>query len=242
MITAVMSMTAEGALYEIDMRLRPSGNKGPVSSALEGFARYYAEDAWVWEFMALVRARVVFETQDLGPRVRAIIDDALTRPRDIEATKAAVAEMRGRIEKTHGTKCIWAIKQVAGGQVDIDFISQYLVLAHTHAHPDIQSTDAVHVFETAARRGLIDAADATELKRAKILYRNLQTFLSLTIEGDLNDDKVAQFSAPLAEDLAEIADTDDLESLAAMLQNIEMRGARDFHTDHRRSTRRTAKT
>jgi glutamate-ammonia-ligase adenylyltransferase len=223
MITAVMSMTAEGALYEIDMRLRPSGNKGPVSSALEGFARYYAEDAWVWEFMALVRARVVFETQDLGPRVRAIIDDALTRPRDIEATKATVAEMRGRIEKTHGTKCIWAIKQVAGGQVDIDFISQYLVLAHTHAHPDIQSTDAVHVFETAARRGLIDAADATELKRAKILYRNLQTFLSLTIEGDLNDDKVAQFSAPLAEDLAEIADTDDLESLAAMLQNIEMR-------------------
>ena len=83
----------------------------------------------------LVRARVVFETQDLGPRVRAIIDDALTRPRDIEATKATVAEMRGRIEKTHGTKCIWAIKQVAGGQVDIDFISQYLVLAHTHAHP-----------------------------------------------------------------------------------------------------------
>ena len=155
--------------------------------------------------------------------MRAVIDDAIALPRDIQATKAAVAEMRGRIEKTHGTKCIWSIKQVAGGQVDIDFISQYLVLAHTHTHPDIQSADAVHVFEAAAHLGLIDADDAIELKRAKILYRNLQTFLSLTIEGDLNDDKVAQFSAPLAEDLAEIAGTDDLDSLAEMLQNIELR-------------------
>ncbi|MEQ8322244.1 MAG: bifunctional [glutamine synthetase] adenylyltransferase/[glutamine synthetase]-adenylyl-L-tyrosine phosphorylase [Rhodospirillales bacterium] len=220
-INAVMSMTAEGTLYEIDMRLRPSGNKGPVATSLDGFERYYAETAWTWEFMALVRARAIFETGGIAGKVESIINKSLARPRDAATAAAEVSSMRGRIEKHFGTDCIWSIKQVAGGQVDVDFLAQYLVLAHAAAHPDIISADASSVFEKAAGKGLINAADGTALAAAKSLYRNLQTFLALTIEGDLTDAKVAAFSEPLREDLLEITKTSSFHELSDRLRETE---------------------
>jgi len=220
-INAVMSMTAEGTLYEIDMRLRPSGNKGPVATALDGFERYYEETAWTWEHMAMVRARVVFETGAIGERVRAVVQKATTKARDAKTTASEVAAMRGRIEKAYGTECIWAIKQVAGGQVDVDFLAQYLVLAHGANHPAVVSTDAVRVFEEAGALGLIDAADASALADAKRLYRDLQTFLALTIEGDMTDAKADKFSAPLREGLAEITESASYEDLTVRLRRTE---------------------
>lgn len=219
-INAVMSMTAEGTLYEVDMRLRPSGNKGPVATSLDGFRRYYEETAWTWEFMALVRARVIFDT-GIGDAVREVIKAALERNRDATATAAEVANMRGRIEKQHGTDCIWAIKQVQGGQVDVDFISQYLVLAYAGEHPDIVSADATEIFEAAARLKRLDQGDADRLADAKRLYRDLQTFLALTIEGDMTDAKVEGFSAPLREDLMEITGSETFEILEQRLRETE---------------------
>ncbi len=219
-INAVMSMTAEGTLYEVDMRLRPSGNKGPVATALDGFRRYYEETAWTWEFMALVRARVIFDT-GIGDQVRNVITDALERKRDAATTAAEVANMRGRIEKQHGTDCIWAIKQVKGGQVDVDFIAQYLVLAHAAATPEIVSADAADIFTTAGKLGRLDEADAKKLAGAKQLYRDLQTFLALTIEGEMTDAKVAGFSAPLREDLVEITGCASFDALDELLRETE---------------------
>ncbi|MEX0695245.1 MAG: bifunctional [glutamine synthetase] adenylyltransferase/[glutamine synthetase]-adenylyl-L-tyrosine phosphorylase [Rhodospirillales bacterium] len=216
-INAVMSMTAEGTLYEIDMRLRPSGNKGPISTALDGFQRYYREDAWTWEHMMLVRARVIFATGEIGTGVEATVLETLMTKREAARTAADVARMRGRIEKQFSTACIWAIKQVSGGQVDVDFIAQYLVLIHASDHPDIISQDAGHVFRTATEKGLIDAEDAAVLEGAKSLYRDLQTFLALTIDGDMTDAKVAAFSAPLREDLVRITGSVDFEALTARL-------------------------
>jgi len=220
-INAVMSMTAEGTLYEIDMRLRPSGNKGPVATALDGFERYYAETAWTWEHMALVRARVIFETGGIGAKVLDSIRDTVTRPRDAAKTASEVANMRGRIEKQFGTDCIWSIKQVAGGQVDVDFLAQYLVLVHADAHPEIVSPDAADVFTTAGAEGLIDETDAKVLAAAKALYRDLQTFLALTIEGEMTDAKVAAFTKPLREDLAEITGDADFDALTQRLARTE---------------------
>ncbi len=220
-INAVMSMTAEGTLYEVDMRLRPSGNKGPVATALDGFVRYYEETAWTWEFMALVRARVIFETGGLGETVRGVIVDNLGRERDAAKTAAEVAKMRGRIEAQHGTGCAWAIKQVAGGQVDVDFIAQYLVLAHAAGDSGIMSPDAEEIFRKAAERGLVDADAAAALSAAKALYRDLQTFLALTIEGEMTDAKVAAFSAPLREDLMEITGSASFDDLSHRLTETE---------------------
>ena len=217
MISAVMSMTAEGKLYELDMRLRPSGNKGPVASAIEGFRRYYHESAWVWEFMALVRARVVFDFGGGRQGLESVIRDALTRARDKAETAAAVASMRGRIERQRNTSCIWNIKQVPGGQVDVDFIAQYLVLANAHEHEDIMSADSIDVFRRAADLQLIDKADAETLAAAKELFRDIQTFLSLTIEGDLTDAAANAFTAPLRDDLVQITASQDFDALAAAL-------------------------
>lgn len=143
--------------------------------------------------MALVRARVIFETGDIAARVDGIVRGTLLKPRDVEKTGREVASMRGRIERQFGTGCIWAIKQVPGGQVDVDFLAQYLVLAHAANHPEIISADARDVFRTAGKLGLVSEGDAEALDKAKALYRDLQTFLALTIEGDMTDEKVAGF-------------------------------------------------
>jgi [glutamine synthetase] adenylyltransferase / [glutamine synthetase]-adenylyl-L-tyrosine phosphorylase len=125
------------------------------------------------------------------------------------------------MEKQFSTACNWAIKQVSGGQVDVDFIAQYLVLAHAADHPDIVSQDAGHVFRTAAEKGLIDAESAAALDDAKSLYRDLQTFLALTIDGDMTDAKVDAFSVPLREDLAQITGSADFEALTERLTQTQ---------------------
>lgn len=221
LISAVMSMTAEGTLYEIDMRLRPTGNKGPVASAIDGFKRYYEEDAWTWEFMAMVRARIVFDFGGCGPRLGEIVHDLIMKPRDTASLAADVASMRGRIEKQNAERCIWAIKQVPGGQVDVDFIAQYLVLALAAEYPDIVQTDAEAVFAVAAEAGAVSGAEAELLIKAKGLYRGLQTMLAMAIEGDLTDAKVAAFSPLLREDLAHAAGVEDFNALAEILAETE---------------------
>lgn len=230
-ISAITSMTAEGTLYEIDMRLRPSGNKGPVASSRQAIERYYDEDAWTWEYLALVRSRIVFDTSDLGQSVVATIKSALRRERDIATLAADVLNMRRRIAEQHTTKCIWSLKHVPGGQVDIDFLAQFLVLANANSVPEIISRDAVKIFSVAGHEGLIDPDAAEHLIAAKRLYRQIQTFLSLAIEGELTDAKVETFSEPLKDDLARISDAPDYESLVTRLVETQSSVHRLFE-DH----------
>lgn len=223
MINSIMSMTAEGTLYEIDMRLRPSGNKGPVSTSLDSFVKYYDETAWTWEYMALTRARVVFDVGGLGDTLTKTVRSIVAKERDPTSTANDVAHMRGRIEKQHGTSCIWAIKQVPGGQVDVDFIAQYLVLAHAASHPDIMKPEAEKVFRKALEIGAIDDNDYETLFQAKTMYRDLQTFLALTIEGEMTDEKASGFSVPLKKDLMRLTNNDTFEDVVEHLNDRETR-------------------
>lgn len=223
LINAVMSMTAEGTLYEIDMRLRPSGNKGPLSTSLDGFQRYYDETAWTWEHMALVRARPVFDVNELSKRVSSSIQKTLCGTRDNIETAKAVAHMRGRIEKQYGTDCIWSIKQVPGGQVDVDFLAQYLVLTNASNHPGIISANAIDVFQTARTLGALTDEDANTICNAKQLYRELQTFLALTIEGEISDTTVSAFSLQLMRDLTKLTEQKDFDALIEHLAETEKR-------------------
>ncbi len=229
LISSVMSMTAEGTLYEIDMRLRPSGNKGPIATKLDGFQRYYQEDAWTWELMAMVRARVIFETNHLGGPLDDIVEKLVRRSRDQATVAKEVADMRGRIESTMKTRCPWSIKQAPGGQVDVDFIAQYLVLTLARNLPVLPRRESESVFTIAGQSGAISDDDAELLVEAKWLYRNMQTFLALTIEGDLTDEKVAAFSPALREDITYIAGCETFEELEDLLINTEAR-VRDAFT------------
>ena len=104
LISAFTAPTAEGTLYEVDMRLRPSGQKGPVATQLSSFIHYQANEAWTWEHMALTRARVVSGPPPLRAAVEKAIRDVLSKPRDRAKTAADVLDMRARIEKEKGTR------------------------------------------------------------------------------------------------------------------------------------------
>jgi len=110
LIGAITAPTAEGKLFEVDMRLRPSGNAGPIATSLEGFLKYQRENAWTWEHMALTRARVIAAEDGLARRIETAIRDVLTRERDAAKLVADVADMRGRIAREHRSDDQWAIK------------------------------------------------------------------------------------------------------------------------------------
>jgi glutamate-ammonia-ligase adenylyltransferase len=115
--------TAAGPLYDVDTRLRPSGNDGPLSVSLDGFAQYQREDAWTWEHMALTRARPVYGAPQARAATQAIIDSVLTAPRDDAKLIADAAKMRGDMAAHKQPKGPLDVKLSAGGLVDLEFVT-----------------------------------------------------------------------------------------------------------------------
>ncbi|MBI3444345.1 MAG: bifunctional [glutamine synthetase] adenylyltransferase/[glutamine synthetase]-adenylyl-L-tyrosine phosphorylase, partial [Magnetospirillum sp.] len=187
LVNALTAKTGEGTLYEVDMRLRPSGNSGPIASSLEAFRRYQEEAAWTWEHMALTRARVVAGDAALAQKVEAIITETLTKPRDPAKLLADVSDMRARMAKEHKATTPWEVKHLRGGLVDIEFIAQTLQLAHGAAHPEILSTNTAEALERATHAGLMERADGTTLLEALLLWSAVQTVLRQTIAGAFDE-------------------------------------------------------
>ena len=130
-IVAALSVpTAEGALYEVDTRLRPSGSQGPLVVNLASFARYQHDSAWTWEHMALTRARVLFAPQSVQAELDATIAGVLTAPRDADKLRTDVLHMRGEMVQHKIPKGLLDVKLARGGLVDAEFIVHYLQLRH----------------------------------------------------------------------------------------------------------------
>ncbi len=127
-VTALSAATEEGGLYEVDMQLRPSGKAGPAAVSLSAFRRYYQVDAWIWEVMALVKARVIGPSGPLAETVSAEIDGILRRQRDARAVAREVVDMRARLQEARPGAGPFDVKNIAGGLTDIAFICQYLTL------------------------------------------------------------------------------------------------------------------
>ena len=187
LIAAFTAPTAEGRLFEVDMRLRPSGMAGPVASTLEGFLRYQRETAWTWEHMALTRARVVAATGEFAGRVDKDIRALLTAPRDPDALVRDVVDMRARIERHHGTGDPWQVKHVRGGLVDLEFLAQSLLLRHAVDHPGVLTGDTAATFANLAAAGLLEGSTAGGLVDATLLLRNVQAFLRQCSEGAFDE-------------------------------------------------------
>jgi len=183
LVTAITALTAEGRLYEADLRLRPSGNKGPLAVSLAGFREYQAKEAWTWEHQALTRARPVAGPEDLKARVAAEIDAVLRRPRDAEKLLRDVADMRRRIDAEHGTTDPWNAKYRRGGLIDAEFAAQYLVLRHAADRPEIARGETAACLEAAAAAGLLSRDAAAALVRAVRTWRRVQAFQRLAVEG-----------------------------------------------------------
>ena len=135
LITAISAPTSHGRLYDIDMRLRPSGGKGPVALPLSAFVSYHQKEAETWEHLALTRARPVAGDADLCRLVAAAIRRILSRKRDPARLAADVGEMRRLVASEKGEDDAADLKNMRGGLVDIDFCAQFLILAHAARHP-----------------------------------------------------------------------------------------------------------
>ena len=187
LVSALTAKTAEGSLYEIDTRLRPSGNLGPVACSIDSFERYQQESAQTWEHQALTRCRVVASagpaarSAALGERIEAAVRAALTRPREADTLAAEVRAMRLRIFDEHGSDDPWNLKHARGGLVEAEFLAQYLQLRHAAEHPAILSPETVLVFERAAGQSM-RSADSRLLIRAVQLHRRLQALLRLSLD------------------------------------------------------------
>jgi glutamate-ammonia-ligase adenylyltransferase len=186
LINAISARTAEGTLYEVDMRLRPSGQMGPVATRFSSFASYQAEEAWVWEHMALTRARVIAGSRELAGKVEAAVRNVLIAPRDHAALASEVRDMRKRIEAEKATDDIWDLKQVRGGLVDLEFIVQYLQLAHASRHPAVLQQTTLMSLTAMASEGVIRPEDYGRLAPAGQLMHDLTQILRLTLEGHFN--------------------------------------------------------
>ena len=214
LINALTAQTNYGALYDVDMRLRPSGRAGPLATQIGGFTSYQETEAWTWEHMALTRARVVSASSAFGARVEQVIREILRRPRDAELIAGDVVEMRGAIIKEKGDRDRWDLKYAAGGLVDLEFIAQYLQLVHAHRQPDILDTATARVFDKAWQLNVLPVEEAEVLRPAVQFYHDLTQILRLCLPGPF-DPKTA--GAGLLRLLARAADVPDFATLDATL-------------------------
>ncbi len=215
LISALSSPTAEGSLYDVDMRLRPSGQKGPVATQLSSFEHYQDNEAWTWEHMALTRARVISGPAKLRASVEAAIRRALVRPRDRAKLVADVRDMRERIAKEKGTEDVWELKQVRGGLVDLEFIAQFLQLAHAHADPGVLDQNTIGALRKLAVAGHLSAPHADVLLPAASLVQNLTEVLRLSLDGPFEPSKAPD---GLIELLCRVGDAPDFARLEASLR------------------------
>ena len=189
LMTYLNTQTRDGRAYEIDMRLRPSGNAGMMVVSSRSFERYQLEKAWVWEHQALVRARAICGDKRVMSAFNHTRKQVLSRKRDIEDLKQNVIEMRSKMKDHLGSnqqaqqEGKFHLKQDAGGIVDIEFMAQYAVLAHAHDHPELTKwSDNVRIFESLAEAGVWEAETCEGLTKAYLLLRAAMHQIALANE------------------------------------------------------------
>ncbi len=218
LINAITAQTAEGRLFEVDMRLRPSGNSGPIASGLGPFEKYELTEAWTWEHMALTRARVIAGDAGLAADTVAMLCRVLRQKRDPEKLRVDILAMRRRMAQQYRTDDVWDLKHCRGGQVDIDFISQYLVLKHAVDFPDIIAGDPVIALAQAHLLGLIDPVTGDRLIFAARLWHRLQQVIRLIVGGKLEEEKLGPTAR---KHMAQITGEPDFGALKALVMEQE---------------------
>ncbi len=200
MIHLFTTRTPSGLLYEVDMRLRPSGESGMLAASLASFEQYQREKAWTWEHQALLRARFVAGDPWVAERFQEVRREVLSQERDPDKLRAEVREMREKMRQSlDKSKEGWFdLKQSRGGIADIEFMVQYSVLRWAHQYPDLLDwTDNIRLLESLARHEILDGettqllSDAYRAFRA-VYHRNaLRELPGLAAESELIQERTA---------------------------------------------------
>ncbi|MGH7069644.1 MAG: bifunctional [glutamine synthetase] adenylyltransferase/[glutamine synthetase]-adenylyl-L-tyrosine phosphorylase, partial [Acetobacteraceae bacterium] len=195
-VGALSAPGPEGPVFAVDMRLRPSGNKGPVAVSLASFRRYHAEDAWTWERMALTRARVIAGPKTFRRELGQVIRAALEAGGSAPGIRAHAAAMRARLARELPSSGQWDLRLRRGGLMEVEFIAQVLQLVHAPGRPELWQTSTRAAFAGLAAAGVLATGDAKLLIRADRLYRTvlgmLRVVLGGPVKGDLLPETVAQ--------------------------------------------------
>jgi glutamate-ammonia-ligase adenylyltransferase len=178
--TALTVRGPEGPLYHVDMRLRPSGNHGPVAVSLASFRRYQAADAWTWERLALTRARVLAATPGFAAKVTAEIITALSRPDSPEKIRADTLSTRERIAAELPPRGPFDIKTIPGGMLELNFIAAALQLIHGPQAPELFHPNTAAALRALALAGHLPPAHAQDLLAADHLWRSVQGINRIT--------------------------------------------------------------
>jgi glutamate-ammonia-ligase adenylyltransferase len=212
LISAITAPTAEGRLYEVDMRLRPSGSSGPIASSLDAFAQYQRDSAWTWECMALTRSRPVAGDRSLCDRIETAIRSALTTSRDPDQLLVDVADMRHRLTEANPRPSPWDLRNRDGGLVDLEFLVQYLVLREAQRSPQVLQRDSANSIVTLGEIGTLPPHAIQELGDALGLLQNVRALLALLLAGVPSP---AELEGPAGASLARCAGAVDFAHLDA---------------------------
>jgi [glutamine synthetase] adenylyltransferase / [glutamine synthetase]-adenylyl-L-tyrosine phosphorylase len=213
-VAALTAPGVEGQLYAVDMRLRPSGNKGPVAVSLEAFRRYHEQDAWTWERMALTRARVIAGPAALREKTRRAIAEAIAGdPRTVRDDATA---MRMRMLRELPPDGPWDVKARPGGLVEVEFIAQMSQLLHARERPEVLSATTREALRRLGEAGVLTPDDASLLIRADHVWRTVQGMLRITVGREGRNDLPDASARPLLRAL----DATDLPSLRRNLDAL----------------------
>jgi glutamate-ammonia-ligase adenylyltransferase len=214
LVTALTVPTRRGLLYEVDLRLRPSGRSGPMAVRLQSFSSYQREEAELWEHMALTKARLVAGDAVLGAEAMALVRAVLARPREPARVNREVRAMRDTIAAAKGDTQQWNLKLARGGLTDLDFIAEALVLAHAARAPALVTPDTEDILRVAEAEGLLTPEQAATLIEAHALFNDVTHWQRLAVEGDFDP---AAAPPAVRRLIAGAVNTPDLSVLAALL-------------------------
>lgn len=214
LVAAVSAPTAEGVLYEADMRLRPSGNAGPLATSLAGFRAYHKENAWTWEHLALSRARVVAATGTLGGRVDAEIAEVMSRRRDVAKTIEDVVSMRALMARERKPRHAFDLKLASGGLVDLEFIAQSAQLI-AGQHVDMPQASTARVLARLGEIGLLPAG-----QRLAEIHRLYSTVLQVMSSALISPFKEEAWTPAFKELLAQLCHYPDFGRLELDVQQM----------------------
>jgi glutamate-ammonia-ligase adenylyltransferase len=182
MTSWLSTMTSSGRLYDVDLRLRPDGDAGLLAVSVEGFEQYQRQNAWAWEHQALTRARYAAGDRALGSRFEQIRREILLMPRERELLRRDVLAMREKINAGHANRtATFDLKHDRGGMVDVEFVTQFLVLSEAATHPTLaENLGNITLLRLAAEQKLVDAAIAGAAANAYRTLRRRQHQLRLS--------------------------------------------------------------
>jgi glutamate-ammonia-ligase adenylyltransferase len=215
LVTALSAPTAEGKLYDVDMRLRPSGRQGPVATGLEAFQTYQRQEAWTWEHLALTRARMVAGPAILQDQLEQLRQDILMHAGAPETVLKDVSEMRVRLQAAGRVGDLYAAKDGAGRMQDIELLAQAAALIAGDPSRDVDGQLAAGV-----AIGWLTPDQVDVLGRAHLMFSRLQHAQRLLTDRDFDIDEIGRGGQSL---LARALDVADVPALAAKLESMRSR-------------------